>query len=265
MKQQNCQIKIFSHGILSCSYSVRSKEKAHNIDFMGGEVKDVYYYIDNTVDITGRLPSDEAAIEPGSFIALKTKKTKENGFSNVNTYDPGDLTGEKGFIVAEFRSDADMATFLRVVQENEHLADFFSNDNRLSRDCADLYSKALLADAKKEALNRNKKVKSSDRVGFLAGKSNTDLLLRFPFGGDTSLIDAAANGLAEFQCSKYTDVNEEERDTAICENASSEPCAPDVSEDTRRRHHVEIRVEDFERLEPGVYLNDTLIDFFLQW
>lgn len=263
MKQQNCQIKIFDDGMLSCSYSVRSKEKIHNIDFKK-EVDEVYYYIDNTVDVTGRLPSDDAAIEPGSFIALKAQKTKGNGFSSMNSYIPGNSTDENGLIVAEFRSDADIATFMRVVQEHNELSDFFSRKNRLSRDRAELYSKALVEDAKKEALNRNKKVKSSNRVGFLAGKSSTDLLLRFPFGGDPNLIDAVANGLPEFQCPSSADMNEEEEQVSAIDEPS-ELCAPDGNEDIRRRHCVEIRVEDFERLDPGVYLNDTLIDFFLQW
>jgi hypothetical protein len=32
-----------------------------------------------------------------------------------------------------------------------------------------------------------------------------------------------------------------------------------------RAHFLTVRVEDYERLEPGEFLNDTLIDFWMQW
>ncbi len=266
MKHHACQIKIFNDGILSCAYSVRSKEKVHHIDFAKGDVEEVYYYIDIGVDNSRRLASDDAATEPGSFIALKVQKTKTNGFSSVSSYVPGNSTDEKGLIVAEFRSDADIATFLRVVEENKHFSAYFTNDNRLPRRRSDLYATALIADAKKEALSRKKKIGSSKRVGFLAGKASHDILLSFPFEGKPYLIDAAADGLNEFQCHDCTDGDADDVDIQDCDNIeSSDPRNAEGGEDTRRRHHVEIRVEDFERLDPGVYLNDTLIDFYLQW
>lgn len=265
VKRQACQLRIFKDGILSCSYLARSTEKLHNIDFHDGEVEEVHYYVDSTVDISGRLPGDDAAVEPGPFIALKVHKTKSNGFSSVSTYVPGDSTEGRGLIVAEFRSDADMATFLKVVRENEFFSAYFSNESRLKCNHAHLYSTALIADARKEALSRNKKVKCSSRVGFLAGKTSNDLLLRFPFGGDPRCIEAASEGLKEFQCFHCSDATDQETDSEGCEDPPLETHATEVIEDTRRKHHIEIRVEDFERLDPGVYLNDTLIDFFLQW
>ena len=32
-----------------------------------------------------------------------------------------------------------------------------------------------------------------------------------------------------------------------------------------RIHHVQILREDLDKLEPGVYLNDTLVDFWMMW
>jgi hypothetical protein len=32
-----------------------------------------------------------------------------------------------------------------------------------------------------------------------------------------------------------------------------------------RTHHVTIRDGDFERLRPGVFLNNTIVDFFMLW
>ena len=32
-----------------------------------------------------------------------------------------------------------------------------------------------------------------------------------------------------------------------------------------RQHYVTIRVEDYERLEPREWLNDSLVDFWMQW
>jgi Ulp1 family protease len=33
----------------------------------------------------------------------------------------------------------------------------------------------------------------------------------------------------------------------------------------QRAHFVAIRVEDYERLDPGKWLNDLMVDFWMQW
>jgi len=37
------------------------------------------------------------------------------------------------------------------------------------------------------------------------------------------------------------------------------------SKATARTHYLTLRQDEMERLEPGEFLNDTLIDFFMRW
>jgi Ulp1 family protease len=40
---------------------------------------------------------------------------------------------------------------------------------------------------------------------------------------------------------------------------------PDSSDTSSRTHYLTIREDDRERLQPGQFLNDTLVDFWMSW
>jgi len=38
-----------------------------------------------------------------------------------------------------------------------------------------------------------------------------------------------------------------------------------ITKGTKRAHHVTVRDGDYERLSPGQFLNDTLVDLWMRW
>jgi Ulp1 family protease len=61
----------------------------------------------------------------------------------------------------------------------------------------------------------------------------------------------------------------EQNEVAKIENESSgeEKKSNDATTSTvqQRAHFVTIRVEYYKRLDPGKWLNDSLVDFWMQW
>lgn len=80
---------------------------------------------------------------------------------------------------------------------------------------------------------------------FIADKQANDLLLKFPFSGKYCAVERAAEGLEGIQDSPSFKV------CLYNQRALNNP--------------VTIYVKDYHRLEPGVYLNDTVIDFWFNW
>ena len=134
---------------------------------------------------------------------------------------------------------------------------------------------------------------SPENNGFLEGRDDGDILLIFPFEGDTEEMELVTKGLGEWALPKTAstgetspmDVKTVAGDDAALANPSQR-CEPstrqanesnsnDEKEDTTlsssekgraRFHFITIRVSDYERLvDPEEYLNDTLIDFWMRW
>jgi hypothetical protein len=103
---------------------------------------------------------------------------------------------------------------------------------------------------KRRRLSVNLKEK---RTGFLAGRGSNDILLVYPFNGDKTMIENASVGLKEAASNPNCNVVNESQQGTVVEGSS-------------RAHYLTICVSDFERLEYETeYLNDTLIDFWMQW
>jgi hypothetical protein len=94
-------------------------------------------------------------------------------------------------------------------------------------------------------------------VGGLAGGKDDDVLVVYPFDGDEQLIEKAAEGLKE--ASGVGPYNGDSSPEAVGD-------AMEIETKTGERHHfLTVRVEDYKRLEPGIFLNDTLVDFWMRW
>ena len=134
---------------------------------------------------------------------------------------------------------------------------------------------------------------SREKNGFLEGREDGDILLVFPFEGDTEEMELASKGLGEWALPETAstsetspmDVKTVARDHGALANSSqrvetstrqaNESNSNDEKEDTTlsssekgraRFHFITIRVSDYERLvDPEEYLNDTLIDFWMRW
>jgi hypothetical protein len=87
------------------------------------------------------------------------------------------------------------------------------------------------------------------------------LLLVFPFDVDEESLSEASRGLLELGGDLLGVVEDEP-------SVEDQLDEDDVTRGTKkppRTHHVTIRDEDYERLSPGQFLNDTLVDFWMRW
>jgi hypothetical protein len=99
------------------------------------------------------------------------------------------------------------------------------------------------------------------------------VLLCYPFPTGSEELHAAANGLGELSgawlhgAEKNSESEDDSSGTSPGQAKASSGGSGHqaVAEKRRRVHYLEILVKDFERLDPGKFLNDTLIDFFMQW
>jgi hypothetical protein len=95
------------------------------------------------------------------------------------------------------------------------------------------------------------------------------ILLVYPFAGDRNQIEAAADGLNEASginhlaadTGRCLRVKHQEKLLAIVDNRTGA-----TKEKLHRRgHKVVVMVKDCKQLEPEQWLNDSLIDFWMQW
>jgi len=208
-----------------------------------------YFKADESeISYVGEKDSCARDESPRSFLAMEVRVTANNGF------------GEHGSmkecldIVVEFLSDNDLKNLLK------HMSrvgwnDFLEGESSLDQTEVAAYTKALEADSAK---TRNRRLRSPTKRTedpFLAGRTEDEILLVFPFNGDQKAIENAASGLAELSDSLRAS-GMGQKDGNITESNSTK---------AGRGHYLTVRVEDFERLYPGEYLNDTLIDLWMQW
>jgi hypothetical protein len=124
----------------------------------------------------------------------------------------------------------------------------------------------------------------SRKRDFLNGRKEETVLLVYPFAGNTEMIDAAAFGLTEANCASLKAENTTSPGESVPKSmvAESKPLVlsesegatvatmpenpPALAANTNQRgDYVAIRVKDYDRLDPGEWLNDSLIDFWMQW
>jgi Ulp1 family protease len=91
---------------------------------------------------------------------------------------------------------------------------------------------------------------------FSSSKEKDEILLVYPFPEEQSKIEEAAIGLTLFSTKSDSKRKEEKKFLT----PSDTPLEP-----RQRMHSVTIRVQDYDRLESEVWLNDSLVDLFMLW
>ena len=216
-----------------------------------------------------------------NLLLMCIRPNKHNGLTFLpNMYKPESSDPEKKWIVIELCTRTDMDDFLSVMRNDLTLSAFATDDCRLSQNEAESYSRSLLNDNKlqtEQSRHDNAVVKSFGR--FLNGKAQDDVLLVYPFGGDSRAIDNASVGLTELSCVLEYENNNlgptgntENHPVTSALSATNDDAAVGAEEDNTEdaageesRAVLTLAVSTIERLEPGVYLNDTLIDFYHRW
>lgn len=214
--------------------------------------------------------------EPFSFLSMNVELDDLNMLSKFsNSYKPDGSDSKCKFIVLDFREGKDMSN---LVERIKKLGVTNRSITILREEQKEEYSEALIEHSRKEFRSRYEITPKKKKSKFLAGKPSDFILLVYPFAGDQREIEAAAEGLTEASgenCKEDTDEEtSKERDIAETSGESinsitptNEELAAEIAQGKvrQRAHYVTIRVEDFERLEPTEWLNDSLLDFWMQW
>jgi hypothetical protein len=215
--------------------------------------------------------------EVSNFLSLRVTPNRRNGLAVFpNCYKPDSDDPQHKFIVIEFRYEKQLEEMRKLMLQHETLQVFISEESRLQSVEAKDFCVVLQADTDKEAENRPSKSPSQRISTFLVGKKPKEVLLVYPFNGDSKEIDNAAEGLNELK-EPSSDADVESGENAVDINLKVDPSSEkeNEDEDTNRkktqeapeesRAELELTTETFERLDDGVYLDDTLIDFWCTW
>jgi Ulp1 protease family, C-terminal catalytic domain len=241
--------------------SEKSEERSHLIS-LGVELREFKFFFHNQ-------PVNENCGKQrfkNSFLAMNVKGNPENGLAVYSkSYKPDSDNFMLRNIVVVFSSVSDLDSIILALKRNPTLSFYATDASRIiATDAAD-YGRAILED---EALDRH-----DANVQFLAGKGPDEIVLLYPFGDNamSPAMDEEANGLNELSCV----LNRENMmgETASSANGAVEPkiekddldAEMDDGLGEESKAVLSFSVSTIERLEPGIYLNDTLIDFWLQW
>jgi len=202
-----------------------------------------------------------------NYLIMRITPSIDNGLS---TYSNAYLSNEKmpsegskatatvlrkRFIVIEVQHTADFDSLLHAIRDNDTLGPYIKCDGKLGSHDKDEYITALLA----PAVERRTRSSASTSVTNRATFKEEETVLVFPFDASTAELDSAARGLTEAS-GRLSLSDENVTSLAI---AGADNCADAAA--TSKTHMVTIRGEDFDRLVPCEFLNDTLIDFWINW
>lgn len=236
------------------------------------DLQDVHFYHHKPDVEAEDYTVDECEVT--HFVAIQARKSEENGLKPLsNAYDPDSSDLKRKFLVVEFRSETDFDNMLQTMKDTDVFDKKTLDKLMLTAPLAADYCQSLQDAGHSERQNRFSLTSPSIPMSdFLVGKKSDDVLLVYPFGGDPNTIDHAADGLqlyGENSDSDLIDHNSRDEKLGLSsekenKTSGSDDLTSDISgEDSRSV--LELAASTFERLEPGTYLNDTLIDFWCQW
>lgn len=195
-----------------------------------------------------------------TFFALRAEPSESNGLLSVGSiyiHDPHRVVPQKSYIVIQPQRRTDFEEFLRHMELNVLLGALFKTGNVDDADEVKAIAGRLISKIETSTKDEISTPPHRKRTRGSRRKDNiedAEVLFVFPLGADDQSIDDAAIGLDE--AARVLD--------STVESVPAEP--QDVGEKVRPRiNSLTILSEDRERLEPGVFLNDTLIDFWMQW
>ena len=226
-----------------------------------------------------RIRISVADIEDFAYWGKENAVTKPDGLLSFIFIKSGVVTTT---MALRNRKNSNNKTIVLEFEEEQHMNDIVElvADNikaeAIPPDDIEVNAAALIKDSKKPRSLRSKSKSHKKFDEFLFGRKSDDILLVYPFDGDRNSLDAAAEGLMELGWKESL----EEREDLVGKMADRkpEPCVlSTVAESTssenaltttqngQRTHFIEIRVEDYERLDTGEWLNDSLVDMWMQW
>jgi len=206
-----------------------------------------------------------------SFVAIRVTPAQSNNLATYpNHYKPEseDAPNKSRYVVLQFRIDGDFEDFR--TKMHDHLSGILP-PGEIAKEEAFSFAEALVDDSQRMATSRRA---MENQSAFIKGRNDDSVLLVYPFAGDSAEIEAAANGLQEPSGKLSSDASDDEsEEEETSKMQSSNTAAGDVADSKEeavskvkvRQHYVTLRVKDYERLEPQEWLNDSLVDFWMQW
>lgn len=136
----------------------------------------------------------------------------------------------------------------------------------------DNYTKALVKDDNAEKAKRRSGPRTRSRgKNKVLSDSENKLLIVYPFKAEEEHLQRVSSELKELGGDRLG-VDEVIVDVAMADASEEDTEVEEGEENNRvesgsssRTHYLSIRQDDKERLEPGQFLNDTLVDFWMSW
>lgn len=266
-------------------------------------IKEMYYFLaDKNDDESDLDDSTHAEFSSGSdamsFLAMRIEPNERN---NLDKFSSAYLQSTDGikkkdlelkkYIVVELRSDVEFETnMLQDLRKNQILGAFLDEESQLKKRQAKKYIGSLLEDDRKDrqsraASSRKPKTRSATRnADAKAASEDNKTMLVYPFQAEAQVFDDACKNLTEVGgkvitgrseddgTNQWDNPQEEQPSSAAASETGAATSDDDAAASTAasaapsgRTHYLTIRNEDMDRLEPGEFLNDTLIDFFMRW
>lgn len=173
-------------------------------------------------------------------------------------------------VVVTFRDDEEFRKAIVQLRQISFFGAFFHNNaNRMKGQEVENFATTLLNKTRATNIGHGKRSiltqRSSRRHKKYLEKGN-EILFVFPFGADVEKIDAAGRGLheASIGCGLFSGESVLAFQANSC-NGDDEETSDESGNTTSRGHYLTIRQVDRDRLAVGEFLNDTLIDFWMQW
>jgi hypothetical protein len=147
-------------------------------------------------------------------------------------------------------------TMIDHMRKHVALEALFSSGSEFRYDDIVKYARALVEDDDKAIEENMKSVRvtrsRAQQVSKKKRKENKQLLV-YPFVVDEAVLSEAAADLTELGGSLFG------------LDAASPPANTNKELPPRRTHYTIIEMKDKDRLSPGTWLNDVIIDFWMKW
>ena len=184
-----------------------------------------------------------------NLLVLDVAPNNENKLSVYRSaYQPDSdhLNVKKRYVVIQFCETNDLNSLLGLFRNIELLKTMIETGHMSQKDIPSYASSLKL---------EKQRVRS-----YLRHVKQDEVVLNFPFEVTYAELDNAAKGLTEICGSSI----EASSDVAEQQDRSIKSDQDEIYQNVWK-HSLTVRGEDYERLRPGEYLNDTLLDLWMIW
>ena len=140
-----------------------------------------------------------------------------------------------------------------------------ADGSEVQKDEIETYASTLIKASKKDRDSRRRQTRSGRKKGKDLGAENK-LLLVYPFKVDETVLVEASRGLRELGGDTLGVPDAEDNTPETSQPVQNPSADTEVKKKgSSRVHYVTIREEERDRLAPGQFLNDSLVDFWMRW